>query len=1046
MAKDVLSVFGHFAWQLVKRTVALAASVVLASSTAMLLFLFLSSHNSTAYTTNVVSAPPLRQVAQFILPAGYSTSNEYPLLVYHHGAGQNHASTLTEPLNTNLIVSIVNAGWIVASSDAHLENWGNQNSVDDMEEVIAYALTNYSVKRKGVVIMSQSMGGLDGLVTLTNRASGVNTNIVGWVGVYPVCSLSNMFFHSIYTADIRTAYGIAGDNSDYDSKTDGHDPVNQLPGSAYAGLRMRWYASPSDTVVTKVANTDAMRAKVAPYVLENELIVCSGDHGDPSHFQPADTIPFLNRNLSYWVTTNGSDSNPGSQDRPWATIDKAITSAQSGATIYVGQGHYKTNAVDFNPIRFTTPSQTFMFSNGVYLGQVFVESTNVTLKALTNTFTIGENFYGGFSSDPAMWFKAGSDGSVLDGGRVISQNGQDQFGIRFDATNCVAQNCDMPGPWWKGIFVQFAGASNQFVNSFIHDAASPEAAFYIWGYYNRIASCTLSNLQEAGLPGAHPDLVQSFFAASWGTLIESNRFVNNSCQIGSLQSANADAGDPYNNNPDAGGWVFRRNLFINSGSKLDVDFRDMQFVNNTFYNCNNNTAEGHCINFNYSPYGKGTNGVMINNLFVIVGANPASTNQGWFSVDEGTNTQNIIRNSLTSSNNFVVGDQFGSKNPALLYGGGWVNGGNPYLVSAPASRDTNNPIPDLHLMKQSSAIGAGLGGVDIGAYQWDSNQLVWITFGGWPGQSNCVDVTGYTNHGYVFGGSTNWPTLAVGPFSATNAAHIGDNQYFAVTNAANTFGHLTNGAIAIWVKPDAGFEAGSVNYGYMLDIGFSFPESYGFTLGHDPANATKFYGYNSGGTRFTILEFPDYGATNWHHYAVAWDATNAVGYFDGSPFQTNATSVPFFQVDSAGWMAIGTMQHDGTPQWGDDSYPNAAFLNGSVSDVRVYNRTISGGEAQSLFLGRDVASGGGGSSPVTQTCSRSSTNTTSFTNVYESTMTLTLTAPPTSGGRFFNSWLQDGSLSTTNRSVIVDLSSDKTMTAVFTNIPPAVVHPRVRRR
>jgi hypothetical protein len=84
--------------------------------------------------------------------------------------------------------------------------------------------------------------------------------------------------------------------------------------------------------------------------------------------------------------------------------------------------------------------------------------------------------------------------------------------------------------------------------------------------------------------------------------------------------------------------IIRNNVFINSGSKLDVDFRDMQFLNNTFYNCDNNTAEGHVINFNYSPYGIGTNGVVINNIFAICGSDPSSKSQGWFGISEGSNT------------------------------------------------------------------------------------------------------------------------------------------------------------------------------------------------------------------------------------------------------------------------------------------------------------------------------------------------------------------------------------------------------------------------
>jgi hypothetical protein len=56
-------------------------------------------------------------------------------------------------------------------------------------------------------------------------------------------------------------------------------------------------------------------------------------------------IIFLSITLSlsgatYYVATNGSDSNPGSIDSPWLTLQKAFNSISPGDILYVRGGTY----------------------------------------------------------------------------------------------------------------------------------------------------------------------------------------------------------------------------------------------------------------------------------------------------------------------------------------------------------------------------------------------------------------------------------------------------------------------------------------------------------------------------------------------------------------------------------------------------------------------------------------------------------------------------------------------------------------------------------
>lgn len=226
------------------------------------------------------------QYAQAILPAPFDVSQTHNILVYHHGVGEDGTAPLGDSLKTNMIWAIVSNGWIVVSGDAHRDNWGNQDSLDDYERITQWSLTNFNNSGK-IVLMSQSMGGCSGLLSTTN------IHVIGWFGIYPVCNLSNMFTTG-YSGSIKTAFGISSDGSDYNSKTDGHDPA-LLAGSRYSGLRMRFYSSYGDATVYQSQNTDVMTNVVAGFAVEFTNIECTGNHGDISHFKIPDVLDFLSR-------------------------------------------------------------------------------------------------------------------------------------------------------------------------------------------------------------------------------------------------------------------------------------------------------------------------------------------------------------------------------------------------------------------------------------------------------------------------------------------------------------------------------------------------------------------------------------------------------------------------------------------------------------------------------------------------------------------------------------------------------------------------------
>lgn len=232
--------------------------------------------------TTTVNTTAGGQNVRILIPDNYVAS----AVVYHHGVGEDHTAITSDTLKADVVDRLLADGYIVAGSNAAGENWGNQASLDAYAALQALLVADYAPTK--TAIFSQSMGGCSGLLT---AASG---GFAAWFGIYPVCSLAAMYAAGGFAGAIRTAFGIAGDGSDYASKTAGYDPAlksaalfNQLP--------MRFWASAADTVVGKTTNTDAMKTLVAASKAESEVIVCSGNHGHASHFDPQGVSDFLSR-------------------------------------------------------------------------------------------------------------------------------------------------------------------------------------------------------------------------------------------------------------------------------------------------------------------------------------------------------------------------------------------------------------------------------------------------------------------------------------------------------------------------------------------------------------------------------------------------------------------------------------------------------------------------------------------------------------------------------------------------------------------------------
>lgn len=244
-----------------------------------------------------------------------------------------------------------------------------------------------------------------------------------------------------------------------------------------------------------------------------------------------------------------------------------------------------------------------------------------------------------------------------------------------------------------------------------------------------------------------------------------------------------------------------------------------------------------------------------------------------------------------------------------------------------------------------------------------------------------LDVSGNGSDGWQFD-ATNWITASNGVFGSTAAqfTYAGliytdpprvhpYSQYIGVTNV-NAFYYLTNATMSVWAK----FDTNADNSMTLLWAGY--PQMYAYdpnaasnswTWNRNDISYLSFITYPLGVYHNIVVSWPDdtiqpggfspnFGTTNFHLYTITIDCpgNRAIAYYDGQPHMTNTIDLPWLRVYgtiNSPWMCVGAMGHDGTPEWGDDAYPNAGFFVGQMDDVRIYNRTLSAAEVQGLYYG-----------------------------------------------------------------------------------------------
>lgn len=361
------------------------------------------SENTTTLTPTVSG-----QAARISYINSLKATQPTKLVIYFHGAGDTQNEPFTEPESKYVIDELLSKGYIVAASNAHGNNWGNQASQDDYLALYNYINGLYNISE--VIYIGHSMGGLSSLSMLANNTIPKTT---AWYGIFPVTNLNEAYFvETGFVASIEAAYGFSG-GANYAVATAGYDP--QLRTTAlYAGRRYTMTASPSDLVIFKTTNSDLFNSKLVTGQISSSVITATGNHGDISHFIPKSVSNFISNAVVNTLNPIGKVN---------------ITTGLSGNTTNIAT--LPINTISFANRGVATSSPTIVGKSDNSAGLILIAATNNSSASADLTLDIRENDDTDFSTLNALGFRFSRFGTPL---IDIQRDGKTGFGITTPTT------------------------------------------------------------------------------------------------------------------------------------------------------------------------------------------------------------------------------------------------------------------------------------------------------------------------------------------------------------------------------------------------------------------------------------------------------------------------------------------------------------------------------------------------------------------------------------------------------------------------------------
>ncbi len=195
------------------------------------------------------------------------------LVVFLHGWGQTRWSLLSRPHEARVAHAISEAGFTILAADGDGKAWGDPASIADYRLLIDRTQQRYGLR--DVFLMGESMGGL-----ATMQLGRLLPDVRASTAWFPVCDLRTMH-EARFQATIRTFW--------QGRSRSAVEPV------AVGDTPLLVWASPADTVVNATTNAAVCVAEAEAAGAPVTYFHTTGEHGDPSNYQPATIVQFFEK-------------------------------------------------------------------------------------------------------------------------------------------------------------------------------------------------------------------------------------------------------------------------------------------------------------------------------------------------------------------------------------------------------------------------------------------------------------------------------------------------------------------------------------------------------------------------------------------------------------------------------------------------------------------------------------------------------------------------------------------------------------------------------
>jgi pimeloyl-ACP methyl ester carboxylesterase len=195
------------------------------------------------------------------------------LVVFLHGWGQTRWSLLSRREEAGVAHAVSEAGFTILAADADGKAWGDSRSIQDYRQLIDRTQQRYGLR--DVFLMGESMGGL-----ATMQLARLLPDVQAATAWFPVCDIRTMHERR-FQATIRAAW-----------RGRSRSPVSPV---RVGDTPLLVWASPHDTVVNAATNAAVCVAEAKAAGAPVTYFHTTGEHGDPSNYQPETVVQFFDK-------------------------------------------------------------------------------------------------------------------------------------------------------------------------------------------------------------------------------------------------------------------------------------------------------------------------------------------------------------------------------------------------------------------------------------------------------------------------------------------------------------------------------------------------------------------------------------------------------------------------------------------------------------------------------------------------------------------------------------------------------------------------------